>query len=245
MLDRLPGTLQGRVHLGAGHVAALVALVAAALGVSAWWAVRAADPGELVVSRTAAAPDGASPLVAASVPPGAGAAAAAPAASPSTGGMGPTTDGPAAQVVVDVAGKVRRPGIARLPAGARVVDALEAAGGPRRGVRLSTVNLARLLVDGEQILVGLPAVPGVAASAAAAPGGGAVAGAGSAPPPLVNLNTADQAELETLPGVGPVRAQAILQWRAEHGAFGAVEEMLDISGIGEATLAELAPLVTL
>jgi competence protein ComEA len=141
------------------------------------------------------------------------------------------------EVVVDVAGKVHRPGIVRLPAGSRVVDALEAAGGPRRGVRLTALNLARILVDGEQVLVGVPAAPGVAASAASDPGA-------PAPAALVNLNTADQTLLESLPGVGPVTAQAILEWRSEHGAFSAVDELMEVSGIGEATLAELAPLVT-
>ncbi len=119
-----------------------------------------------------------------------------------------------------------------------MVDAVEAAGGPRRGVELSGLNLARVLVDGEQVVVGLPAPPGVAASAASVPGAG--------PPPgaLVNINTATQAELETLPGIGPVTAQAILQWRTDNGAFSAVDELMEVSGIGEATLADIAPFVT-
>jgi len=134
-----------------------------------------------------------------------------------------------------VAGKVRRPGIVVLDLGARVVDALEAAGGARRGVDLSSVNLARVLVDGEQLLVGLPPVGGVA--------GAAVPTAGS-DGPLVNLNTATQTELETLPDVGPVTAEAILAWRSEHGGFTAVEELLEVDGIGDATLATIAPHVT-
>jgi competence protein ComEA len=141
---------------------------------------------------------------------------------------------------VDVAGKVRRPGIATLPLGSRVIDALEAAGGARPGIRLGTLNLARVLADGEQIVVGQPAPPGVAASAASAPTSGA---AGSTP--MVNINTASQAELEELPGVGPVTAQAILAFRTENGAFSAVDELLEVSGIGDATLAEMAPFVTL
>jgi competence protein ComEA len=144
----------------------------------------------------------------------------------------------AASVVVDVSGKVRRPGIATLPAGSRVVDALEAAGGARRGVRLGSLNLARVLTDGEQIVVGVPAPPGVAASAASAPTSGAAI-------PMVNINTASQAELEELPGIGPVTAQSILRFRAENGTFTAVEELLEVSGIGDATLAKLAPYVTL
>jgi competence protein ComEA len=146
--------------------------------------------------------------------------------------------------VVDVAGKVRRPGIATLPLGARVVDALEAAGGARRGVGLGSLNLARVLTDGEQIVVGVPALPGVAASAASAPTGSGtgVAGPGA---PMVNINSAGQAELEQLPGIGPVTAQAILAYRSERGTFSSVDELLEVSGIGDATLADVAPYVTL
>ena len=149
------------------------------------------------------------------------------------GAADPATAG---SVTVDVAGKVRRPGIAVLDPGSRVVDALKAAGGARGGVDLSGLNLARVLVDGEQILVGEPAPVGLAASAvpsAGAPGG-----------PLVNLNTASEAELEALPEVGPVTAQAILAWRTEHGGFTSVDELLEVDGIGDATLGQLAPYVT-
>ncbi len=147
-------------------------------------------------------------------------------------------------LIVDVAGKVRRPGIVELPAGSRVVDALEAAGGVRPDVDTAALNLARPLVDGEQIVVGLsvPAVASASPSAMPPPGGpvpalptpsGAIA--------RVNLNTATQVELETLPGIGPVTAQAILTWRTENGGFTSVDELLEVSGIGEATLAELTP----
>jgi competence protein ComEA len=139
-------------------------------------------------------------------------------------------------VTVDVAGKVRRPGIVVLPAGSRVVDALDAAGGARPGVDLTSLNLARLLVDGEQVLVGLPVPAGVV--------GSAVASAAPADGAPVDLNTATAAELETLPEVGPVTAEAILAWRTEHGGFTAVEELLEVDGIGEATLATIAPHVT-
>ncbi len=140
-------------------------------------------------------------------------------------------------VTVDIAGKVRRPGIAVLEAGARVVDALRAAGGARPGVDLTDLNLARLLVDGEQIVVGIaaPAVglPSGAASSTAAPTGA-----------LVDINTADQVALESLPEVGPVTAQAILAWRDANGGFTAVSELLEVDGIGDATLAAMAPFVT-
>ncbi len=138
-------------------------------------------------------------------------------------------------MTVDVEGKVRRPGIVVLDSGARVVDALKAAGGARPGVDLRGLNLARLLVDGEQILVGVPAAVGLPAAAVpTAPADG----------PLVNLNTAGQTELESLPDVGPVTAEAILAWRTEHGGFTSVDELLEVDGIGDATLATIAPHVT-
>jgi competence protein ComEA len=229
--DRLPPTLQGRVRVGASQLTVVAVMVAAALGLLAWWSVRAADPGELVPTRsfTTTPTTHASPSPSAAAPAPAAASAPAAAAGPS--------GGTEAALVVDVAGKVRRPGIVRLPAGSRVVDAIDEAGGARRGVDLTGLNLARLLVDGEQVLVGVGAVGGVAPEAAAGPV--------ASPAPLVNLNTADAGQLDTLPGVGPVTAAAILQWRAEHGAFNAVEELLEVSGIGDATLAELAPFVTL
>ncbi|HEU4512704.1 MAG TPA: ComEA family DNA-binding protein [Nocardioidaceae bacterium] len=223
--DRLPPTLQGHVRLTPGHLTVVAVLVAAALAVTSWWVVQAEGTTTVLPAATwseAAEPSEDEPAL---VTPAAQASADA------------TVE--AAVVVVDVAGKVRRPGIATLPAGSRVVDALEAAGGVRPGVELTTLNLARVLVDGEQIVVGIPPPGGVAASAASAPG--AAAGAG----PLVNINTAGQAELEELPGVGPVTAAAILQWRTDHGPFTSVDELMEVSGIGEATLAEMAPFVTL
>jgi competence protein ComEA len=223
--DRLPPTLQGRVRLTASHLSVVALLVAAAFAVTAWWVVRAEGSATVVPAATwseleAAAPSAATPLV-------------TPAAEPVA-----AIETEPAVVVVDVAGKVRRPGIATLPLGSRVVDALEAAGGVRRGVDLTTLNLARVLVDGEQIVVGLPQPAGVAAPAASAPGG-------SAAGVMVNLNAASQSELEELPGVGPVTAAAILQWRTDHGPFTSVDELLEVSGIGDATLAEIAPFVTL
>lgn len=213
--DRLPATLQGRVELGSAHLVALAGVVAVGLAVSAWWVLRTDDAGTLVPM---AAPVGAGVTV--------------PLATPTTTATSTPGGG---VVVVDVTGRVRKPGIATLPAGARVVDALRAAGGVRPGVALLSINRARLLVDGEQIVVGQP--PGSAAAAAL---GGAPAGS-----TLVNLNLADEAALDGLPGVGPVTAQAIIAWRTENGGFRSVDQLLDVSGIGEATLAELAPLVTL
>jgi len=219
----VPEALRGRVALGPPQVAVLALLIALGLAVTCWWVVRG-SPSEVL------APAVVTPAASTLVTP-------APSAAPgSAGTAGPSPPAAAGSVTVDVAGKVRRPGIAVLDTGARVVDALKAAGGARGGVDLSGLNLARVLVDGEQILVGEPAPVGLAASAvpsAGAPGG-----------PLVNLNTASEAELEALPEVGPVTAQAILAWRTEHGGFTSVEELLEVDGIGDATLGQLAPYVT-
>lgn len=227
--DRLPPTLQGRVRLTPGHLTVVALLVAGAFAVTAWWVVRADSAGTVVPaaswSDTAATSDSSPSALVTPV-----------ADSSSTGGG---TSDPAV-VVVDVEGKVRRPGIVTLPPGSRVVDALEAAGGARRGVDLATLNLARVLVDGEQIVVGIKAPGGVAAPAAAA--AGAASGGGG---PMVNINTATETQLEELPGVGPVTAAAIVQWRTENGPFTAVDELLEVSGIGDATLADIAPFVTL
>ena len=215
----VPETVRGRFALGPAQLTLVAVLVAVGLAVTCWWVVR----GD---ARTVASPVTPEPVAGLATPVASAApGAVAPSLSPSAGGS----------VTVDVAGKVRRPGIVVLDLGARVVDALEAAGGARRGVDLSSVNLARVLVDGEQLLVGLPPVGGVA--------GAAVPTAGS-DGPLVNLNTATQTELETLPDVGPVTAEAILAWRSEHGGFTAVEELLEVDGIGDATLATIAPHVT-
>ena len=140
---------------------------------------------------------------------------------------------PAAQVVVSVAGKVRRPGVVRLPAGSRVDDAVKAAGGPVDDVDTGLLNLARRLVDGEQVLVGVEPPPGVPAAA-----GGTVTGG-----PL-DLNTATVGDLDALPGIGPVLAQRIVDWRTEHDRFGSVDQLREVTGIGEAKFEDLREKVT-
>jgi competence protein ComEA len=212
----------GGFQLGPTHLAVVCCVAALAVGLAAWWAVR--DQAEVV------------PVA----PPADAAASPAPlapglAADPAAEGAA-QADPPTEELVVDVAGKVRRPGIAVLPPGSRVVDALEAAGGARRGVDLTSLNLARPVVDGEQILVGVEAAAGVAGSLGSTVPGGET---------LVNLNTADLAALDTLPGVGPVTAESIIGWRDANGGFTSVDELLEVDGIGEATLADLAPHVTL
>jgi competence protein ComEA len=150
--------------------------------------------------------------------------AVAPAPSPS-----------AAFIVVAVQGKVARPGLVRLPAGSRVADAIAAAGGALPGVDLSLVNLARKLTDGELLVIGLP---GVAADGGAAGTAGPGAGA------KVNLNTAGLTELEALPGIGPALAQHIVDYRTQHGEFRTVDELRQVSGIGDAKFAAVKDLVT-
>jgi competence protein ComEA len=147
---------------------------------------------------------------------------------------GPSSSASAASIVVAVTGKVRHPGVVTVAAGSRVIDALRAAGGPLPGADLETLNLARKLTDGELVPVGVPgAAPGAPSDGAAAPG--------SAGP--IDLNTATPAELDTLPGVGPVLAQRILDWRTEHGRFESVDQLGDVPGIGESRLAQLRDLV--
>ncbi|HWK28180.1 MAG TPA: ComEA family DNA-binding protein [Solirubrobacter sp.] len=138
------------------------------------------------------------------------------------------------QVTVDVAGAVERPGVYRLPASARVEDALERAGGGSRRADLSQVNRAAKLEDGRQILVPERA-PKVAAATSGASGGAGQA-ADSGP---VNLNTATLEQLQTLDGVGPATAQKIFDYRTEHNGFGSVDELDQVPGIGEKRLAAL------
>jgi competence protein ComEA len=147
-------------------------------------------------------------------------------------------------IVVDVGGKVRRPGIQRLPAGSRVADALRAAGGVRPGAKTDGLNRARILVDGEQVLVGRPmpvSGPGAMPGTGAVGAGGAVTGA--APTTPVSLNTATADQLDTLPGVGPVLAQHIIDHRTRHGGFRSVDELREVNGIGDRRFADLRDLV--
>lgn len=147
------------------------------------------------------------------------------------------------EIVVDVSGKVREPGVHRLPAGSRVTDALRAAGGVRPGTNTEGLNRARFLVDGEQIVVGGPApaaVPGAGGANTAGAGGSA---AGAAPTAPISLNTATADQLNTLPGVGPVLAQHIIDYRTQHGGFRSVDELRQVNGIGDRRFADLRDLV--
>lgn len=152
----------------------------------------------------------------------------------------------ASEVVVDVAGAVARPGVVRLPAGSRVVDAIAAAGDAVPGADLARLNLAAKLVDGQHIAVakvGEPA-PVVAGSDGSTGGGGAGGSAGEPTPDApLDLNTATQAQLEALPGIGPALAQAIIAERTRSGGFRSVSDLRRVRGIGDARFAQLEPLV--
>ena len=152
----------------------------------------------------------------------------------------PTSTVGAPSVLVHVLGAVARPGLVELDAGARVVDAIAAAGGLTADADPAGVNLARPLVDGEQLAV--PVVGQVPPPAAA----GGAPGAGSGPAHgLVHLNTAGVAELDTLPRIGPALAQRILDWRDANGPFTSVDQLLDVAGIGDTVFAGIEPLVAL
>jgi len=227
----VPEPLRGRFSLTPWHLALVAVGVALALAATCWWVIRS-DPSPQPVAPLATA----QPLASVSAAPETGPTPTI-AASPSA----TSPSGAAGTVTVDVEGKVRRPGIAVLPTGSRVVDAIKAAGGARRRRDLSGLNLAAVLTDGQQLVVG--------GGAATVPGGdtstGAPSGAGSeGSGTLVNLNTATLDELDTLPGVGPVTAQSILDWREENGGFTSVDELLEVDGIGPVTLDKLTPLVT-
>ncbi|MFN2497162.1 MAG: helix-hairpin-helix domain-containing protein [Pseudonocardiaceae bacterium] len=172
---------------------------------------------------------------------------AAAAADPTAANPAASSSAAAPELVVSVVGRVARPGLVQLTEGARVADALDAAGGVLPDTDLVGLNLARRLADGEQLLVGVPPPPGQpadggaggapAGAAGGAPGGGARAGT------AVDLNTATLEQLDALPGVGPVTAQRILDWRAAHGRFTSVDQLREVSGIGEARFARLKDLV--
>ncbi len=170
---------------------------------------------------------------------------------PSTSSSGPAgpeaasrSDGPDSKVFVYAAGAVVRSGVYQVPAGARVTDVVDAAGGPAPDADLQQLNLAAKVADGERVYVPrrgetppTPVGPGTGDS-----GTGGSTSSGSANGP-VNLNTATLDQLETLPGVGPATAQAILDYRKEHGRFANVDELIEVRGIGEAKLAALRPKV--
>lgn len=223
VLDRLPRWAAPRCGVPPRTLAAVGVVLAIAAGFAvhhyATGRPRAAPPPEAV--PVAVSTDGS--------PSGDGSLSGD--GSPSRTGTG-EPDGAAETVVVDVAGKVAEPGVITLPAGSRVADALRAAGGVTPGTDTTGLNRARVLTDGEHVVVGAP-------GPAPAPAGP------SAGPAPVALNTATAEELQTLPGIGPVLAATIIAHREEHGRFTAVEQLLEVTGIGDRRLAELRDRVVL
>ena len=144
---------------------------------------------------------------------------------------------PPGRLVVDVTGAVRRPGVYRLPAGARVQEAVRRAGGATRRADSAAVNLAAKVADGQQILV-----PERAPVAGAAPGASVAAG-GSAPAGPVSLNSATAEQLDQLDGVGPATAAKIIAWRTANGGFSSVDDLSQVAGIGPKKLEALRPQV--
>jgi competence protein ComEA len=223
--DRLPPWTHGVVDRArAGSVVAAVgALVAVVLG------------GLLVLHHHAGATY--SPSYDASAT-GAGTRSAGSFSSPVVSSP-PTAAVDATSIVVDVGGRVHKPGLVTLPPGARVADAIAAAGGPLRHREIATVDLAARVSDGQLLLVGVKD----GSAAAAAPVGTDPASAESSAP--VALNSATLEQLETLPGIGPVLGQNIIDWRTAHSGFTSLEQLQQVSGIGPATYADLSPRVTL
>ncbi|WP_344562086.1 ComEA family DNA-binding protein [Streptomyces axinellae] len=244
--ERLPVWLRSRCGVEPKTLVAvsLVLLVAVGFAVHHFWTGRpqpVAAPAEQR-SRGGPAPS-----------PGFPSSAASPVAGAPPGAAGAAASGK--RLVVDVSGKVRDPGVHRLPAGSRVADALEAAGGLRPGADTSGLNRARLLIDGEQIVVAAPGkggggsqpgaagpagAPGAGSSGGAASGGSAT-GASGAP---ISLSSATPEQLETLPGVGPVLAQHIIDYRTEHGGFSSIDQLQEVNGIGDKRFADIKPQVT-
>src|SRR4051794_20422893 len=155
---------------------------------------------------------------------------------PTPAAVAPVTVTPAAsssgeEIVVDVGGRVRHPGLVTLPAGSRVADAIAAAGGPLRPADLARINLAARVSDGQLLLIGVP-------GASAETTGGS--GSGSGP---VDLNSATVEQLDALPGVGPVLAQRIVDWRQAHGGFRTIDDLQQVPGIGPRKFSDLKALV--
>jgi competence protein ComEA len=216
-------------------VLVLLAAVAVVLGIRVAWASSSAKP-QLIAAAAHGQPAG---LVTRTVP----------AAFATTGAGGSPAATATGILLVHVVGQVRHPGVVRLSSGSRVLDAVTAAGGAMPSADLNHLNLARVLVDGEQIVVPKPGEIVLGASGTQGGGAGSTAGgsagstAGGSAGGLVDLNTADASALDSLPGVGPVLSQRILDWRTAHGRFSSVDELGEVSGIGVKLLAQIGPRV--
>lgn len=234
-----------RLDPGRGGAAAVGAAVLVAAVITGAWVLAARPRSVPVLGSSGAGPGtaGAPGAARGTIAAGGRSAVAGPGppGSSAPGSIG--TVAPTTVLVVDVAGRVRRPGLYSLAAGSRIDDAVRAAGGALPGVSLLTLNLASKVSDGEQIVVGIPGVPAVAGGPGTGPGaGGGSAGAAVGP---VNLNSASLGQLDALPGVGPVLAQHILDWRSAHGGFTSIGQLKEVSGIGEARYADLRARVSI
>lgn len=211
--------------LSRGELAGLVVVIVALLAAVGFWYTRSL-PRPIDIATDAA------PMAAVSSAPSSS-VAVAPSAS--------TSASPSTTLIVDVTGWVRKPGVFAFKPGDRVIDAVERAGGARDNADLTLLNLAAPLVDGQQILVPKEGaqVPGMVPGTT--PGTTGVPGATGG---LVNINTADEATLETLNGVGPVLGASIIAYRTEHGPFTSIDQLDEVSGIGPATMEDLRSQVT-
>ncbi|GGF40639.1 hypothetical protein GCM10011399_36710 [Subtercola lobariae] len=279
--DAAPQRSRVRIGVGAAVVLVLVALVCAVVislvtphGRTDTIALAAATSGRVASSGGAAVPASVSGASSEGGPTGTSSTTASPSPTSATdgagtrpgatAGAGATTAGAAqtgAAIMVHVLGSVVRPGLYQLKAGDRVFDAVAAAGGFSANADQGQQNLARVVKDGEQLVIpetgvapplgSVAAAAGAGAAGAAGAGGsgspGASSGSGgasSATPAIVNINTADETTLETLPHVGPQVGARIIAWRTANGPFTQVEDLKNVSGIGDKTFAELQPLVT-
>jgi competence protein ComEA len=156
---------------------------------------------------------------------------------PTASTASPSPSQRATKLVVHVLGAVRRPGLVKLPESSRVQDAIDAAGGLTGRADPGELNLAQPIADGQQLVIGTKNDPAGEVRDGGEPG----AGSGSSATATLDLNRANQAQLEELPGIGPVTAQAILTWRQQHGRFNRIEELQEVDGIGPKTYAQIAP----
>ena len=209
--------------LSRGELAGLVVVIVLLLAAVGFWYTRSL-PRPIDIATDAM------PTVASAGP--APSVAVAPSASASAS--------PSTTLIVDVAGCVRKPGVFSFEPGDRVIDAVERAGGARDNADLTLLNLAAPLVDGQQILVPKEGAQPTGTAPGVTPGTGVPGSTGG----LVNINSADEATLETLNGVGPVLAASIIAYRTEHGPFTSIDQLDEVSGIGPATMEDLRSQVT-